>query len=66
MNISRTVTFILTNRNPINIKLKTFTSTLSNADIQLDYMKPLNGNKTKIFIKNFYKNNNISQVRAFR
>ncbi len=58
VNTSRTVTFVLTNTNPIDIEIEEFDFTLPNTDIQLDYMERLNGNETKIR----FENKNIYQV----
>jgi hypothetical protein len=59
VNTVRTVTFLLANPNPIDIKIEKFYFTLPNAKIQLDYMKLLDGNQTKILSRN----KDISQVR---
>ncbi len=64
MNKSHTVTFVLTNPNPVSIEIENFSITLPNTDIQLDYMELLNGDKTKMKSTNLYKNNDISQVRT--
>jgi hypothetical protein len=59
VNTSRTVRFVLTNSNPIDIRIEKFEFTLLNTDIQLDYMKLLDGNETKIRIED----SDISQVK---
>jgi hypothetical protein len=64
VNKSHTVTFVLTNPNPVSIEIENFSITIPNTDIQLDYMELLNGNKTKMKSAKLFKNNDISQVRA--
>ncbi|CAF0885194.1 unnamed protein product [Adineta steineri] len=61
INVSRTVTFTLSNPNPIDIAIENFHFTLPNTDIQLDYMQLIDGNGTKVKSTNLYKNENISQ-----
>ncbi|CAF4341798.1 unnamed protein product, partial [Adineta steineri] len=54
ISVSRTVTFTLTNPNPIDIAIENFHFTLPNTDIQLDYMQLIDGNGTKIKSTNLY------------
>ena len=58
MNTSRTVTFILSNPNPIDIKIEKFYFTLPYTNIQLDYMRLIEGDQAKIISKT----NSIAQV----
>jgi hypothetical protein len=53
------VRFVLTNSNPIDIRIEKFEFTLLNTDIQLDYMKLLDENETKIRMED----SDISQVK---
>lgn len=48
VNTTRTVTFLLTNSNPVDIQIEKFEFNCSNINIQLDYMESLNGSNTKI------------------
>jgi hypothetical protein len=59
VSASRTVTLTLINSNPIDITIEKYYSTLPHADIQLDYIRLIDGNVAKIIPKT----NNISQVR---
>jgi hypothetical protein len=59
VSASRTVTLTLINSNPIDITIEKYYSTLTHADIQLDYIRLIDGNVAKIIPKT----NNISQVR---
>ena len=52
VNTQRTVRFVLTNSNPIDIKIDQYKSTITNGNIQFDHMKLLNGSQTKINIEN--------------
>ena len=59
MDTTRTVIFALTNPNPIDIKIEKFSYTLPNANIQIEYMKLLDENSTKMA----FQTTDISQVR---
>lgn len=60
INATRTVRFILRNSNPVDIHINQFDLLMSNAEIQLDYIKSLSSDQTTVHIEDFKR---LSPVR---
>jgi len=63
VNASRTVKFLLTNANPIDITIEQISLTLPKTTIQLSQMQLINGSEINALFKGSYRKDNIIKVR---
>jgi hypothetical protein len=63
VNASRTVKFLLTNANPIDITIEQISLTLPKTTIQLSQMQLINGSEINALFKGSYRKDNIMKVR---
>lgn len=64
VHTSLTVTFVLTNTNPIEVQIENVDLTLPNMKVQLNNMGPLTANQLKHISDNIAADENIYQVSS--